>query len=166
MDLLYPRTRNTVDSAPTPMRILPRQTTTSTPLTKEDNKIDELTKQFNELKIMLVNLQKAKNRPPRVQRFNTNSAEIVTQRCFRCGEEGHYPKECLSETRRVAQPRTNNPTQVNAIESVDDDWDVEGDELFETYPVERQPKFVDPDHTPERRQQLPAKNRLPTNRNR
>src|SRR3954471_381538 len=93
---------------------------------------------------MLVNLQKAQNRPPRVQRFNTNSAEIVTQRCFRCGEEGHYAKECLSETRRVAQPRTNNPTQVNAIEFVDDDWDVEGDELFETYPVERQPKVGRP----------------------
>ena len=109
----------------------------------EDDRIDKLTQAMEKMSINLANLMRQQTPgPARIKRFDQR--QEVKPTCFNCGEEGHYARDCQSETVRKAQPSHRTLRQgtnvVGSFEFVeDDDWensDEELDNLIEVYPAE------------------------------
>src|ERR1700757_1353387 len=85
---------------------------------KSSDPMEELAKKFAEMTAHLGDVVKEiKGRDCRpIQKFAT-TAEKKRGTCYSCGEEGHYSYECMSETKRKAQPSnaSRNKEQANII---------------------------------------------------
>ena len=119
---------------------LPRKTKTpaktieeeEVPLTKGDDRIDQLIDQMNKLSIQVADIKKGQTNYP-VQKFtaqnNRPEYRRETRTCIKCGEEGHIAWNCMAETKRRAQPSNQNRTIVQRppaahVAQFYEDWEV------------------------------------------